>query len=96
MGAAFNFNLLEHDPGAYAHNRIYTKRLIYDSIDWVDDGIMNYSVGATLTTRLRRRISTGLLRGGDNLSSAEWHSRHRSGTTLTHTQVKEVIDRWNN
>ena len=50
MGAAFNFNLLEHDPGAYAHNRIYTKRLIYDSIDWVDDGIMNYSVGATLTT----------------------------------------------
>jgi hypothetical protein len=48
MGAAFNFNLLEHDPGAYAHNRMYVKRLIYDSIDWVDDGVMNYSVGATL------------------------------------------------
>jgi hypothetical protein len=50
MGASFNFNLLEHDPGAYVHNRMYVKRLIYDSIDWVDDGIMNYSVGATLTT----------------------------------------------
>jgi hypothetical protein len=48
MGAAFNFNLLEHDPGAYVHNRMYVKRLIYDSIDWVDDGVMNYSVGATL------------------------------------------------
>ena len=36
-------------PGAYVHNRMYTKRLIYDSIDWVDDNIMNYSVGATLT-----------------------------------------------
>ncbi len=48
MGAAFNFNLLEHDPGAFVHNRMYTKRLIYDSIDWVDDGVMNYSVGATL------------------------------------------------
>ncbi len=48
MGATFNFNLLEHDPGAYAHNRMYVKRLIYDSIDWVDDGVMNYSVGATL------------------------------------------------
>jgi hypothetical protein len=48
MGAAFNFNLLEHDPGSYVHNRMYIKRLIYDSIDWVDDGIMNYSVGATL------------------------------------------------
>jgi hypothetical protein len=50
MGAAFNFNLLEHDPGAYVHNRMYTKRLIYDSIDWVDDGVMNYSVGDTLNT----------------------------------------------
>lgn len=50
MGAAFNFNLLEHDPGAYVHNRMYTKRLIYDSIDWLDDNVMNYSVGATLDT----------------------------------------------
>jgi hypothetical protein len=49
MGAAFNFNLLEHDPGAYVHNRIYTKRLIYDSMDWLDDNNMNFSVGATLS-----------------------------------------------
>jgi hypothetical protein len=48
MGAAYNFNLLEHDPGAYVHNRMYTKRLIYDSIDWLDDDVMNYSVGVTL------------------------------------------------
>jgi hypothetical protein len=48
MGAAFNFNLLEHDPGAFVHNRMYAKRLIYDSLDWLDDGVMNYSVGATL------------------------------------------------
>jgi hypothetical protein len=48
MGAAFNFNLLEHDPGAYVHNRMYAKRLIYDSIDWLDDGMMNYSVGTIL------------------------------------------------
>ena len=50
MGAAFNFNLLEHDPGAFAHNRFYAKRLIYDSIDWLDDNNMNYSVGTTLQT----------------------------------------------
>jgi hypothetical protein len=49
MGAAFNFNLFEHDPGAYVHNRYYVKRLIYDSLDWLDDNLMNYSVGATLT-----------------------------------------------
>jgi hypothetical protein len=50
MGAAFNFNLLEHDPGSYAHNRYYVKRLIYDAIDWLDDNQPNYSVGTTLTT----------------------------------------------
>jgi len=48
MGAAFNLNLLEHDPGAYVHNRTYAKRLIYDAFDWIDDNQLNYSVGATL------------------------------------------------
>jgi hypothetical protein len=49
MGAAFNFNLLLHDPGAYAHNSRYVKRLIYDAIDWLDDNRMNYSTGETLS-----------------------------------------------
>jgi hypothetical protein len=48
MGAAFNYNLLIHEPGGVAHNRRYTRRLIYDSIDWLDDGNLNYSVSATL------------------------------------------------
>lgn len=48
MGAAFNYNLIIHDPGAYAHNRYYIKRLIYDSIDWLDDNNLNSSVSATL------------------------------------------------
>lgn len=50
MGAAFNYNLLKHDPGAYAHNRFYTKRLIYDAIDWLDNLTMDYSVGTTLNS----------------------------------------------
>ncbi|WP_052269371.1 multiheme c-type cytochrome [Geobacter anodireducens] len=48
MGTAFNYNLLAHDPGAVAHNRYYVRRLVYDSIDKLDDGILNYSVSATL------------------------------------------------
>lgn len=47
-GAAFNMNYLWHDFGAFAHNATYTKRLIYDSIDFLDDGQLNYSVGTTL------------------------------------------------
>jgi len=48
MGAAFNWNTLHHEPGAFAHNRYYTKRLIYDSIDWLDDNYLNGSVDTTL------------------------------------------------
>lgn len=48
MGAAFNYNVLEHDPGAFAHNRYYSKRLIYDAIDWLDGNTLNDSVSATL------------------------------------------------
>ena len=48
MGAAFNFNLIEHDPGAVAHNRYYVRRLIYDSLDYLDDSTANYSVFASL------------------------------------------------
>lgn len=48
MGAAFNFNLLKHEPGAYAHNMIYAKRLIYDSIDILDNGVFDNSVGTTI------------------------------------------------
>ncbi|NIR25903.1 MAG: hypothetical protein GWN77_02865, partial [Gammaproteobacteria bacterium] len=36
LGAAFNFSMLHHEPGAYAHNRFYTQRLVFDSIDWLD------------------------------------------------------------
>jgi hypothetical protein len=44
MGAAFNFYVLHYEPGAYAHNSNYTKRLIFDSIDWLD----NESLGASI------------------------------------------------
>ncbi len=48
MGAAFNLNLFRHDYGAFTHNRFYVKRLIYDSIDWIDDNVLNDSVEATI------------------------------------------------
>jgi hypothetical protein len=44
MGAVFNFNLLEHDPGAYAHNRLYVKLLIFDSIDWLDNNVLDGTI----------------------------------------------------
>ncbi len=48
MGTAFNFNLLRHDFGGFAHNDFYAKRLIYDSIDWINNGIMDGDVAAAI------------------------------------------------
>ena len=48
MGAAFNLNMVLHDPGAYAHNRFYVKRLVYDSIDWANNGILDNDVEAAI------------------------------------------------
>jgi hypothetical protein len=48
MGAAFNYNLLKREAGAWAHNPVYTKRLLWDSIDWIDDYNLNQSTGSTI------------------------------------------------
>ena len=48
MGAAFNFNTLFHDYGAFAHNSRYVKRLLYDSFDDIDGGGLDYSVRTIL------------------------------------------------
>ena len=40
--------MLHHEPGAYVHNLQYSKKLIYDSIDYLDDATFNSSVEATL------------------------------------------------
>ena len=47
MGACFNINLLTREPGAYVHARSYVRRLIYDSIDFLDDKTINMSTGLT-------------------------------------------------
>lgn len=47
MGAAFNYNLLYHDPGGYAHNRMYAKRLIFDAIDFIDNGVLDGTIAVT-------------------------------------------------
>ena len=50
MGAYTNYNVLKSDWGAYAHNDIYVKRLIYDSIDWLNDGVLNNDVEAAINS----------------------------------------------
>lgn len=44
LGAAFNLNLLKNEPGAFAHNRYYAKRLIFDSLDYLDNGTLDGTI----------------------------------------------------
>jgi hypothetical protein len=47
IGAAFNLRLLQ--PGAgYVHNSTYSKRILYDTIDYLDDGAQNGTAATTL------------------------------------------------
>lgn len=44
LGAAHNLALLDHEQGAYVHNDFYARRLIVDSIDWLDDGVLSGTI----------------------------------------------------
>jgi hypothetical protein len=48
MGACFNLNLLTRDPGAYVHGRSYTQRLIFDTIDWLNDRVINQNAAQSV------------------------------------------------
>ncbi|NVN98309.1 MAG: hypothetical protein HXX17_03225 [Geobacteraceae bacterium] len=41
MGACYNLKLLSADKGAFVHGRSYVQRLIFDSIDFLDNGRMD-------------------------------------------------------
>ncbi|TLM65283.1 MAG: hypothetical protein FDZ69_10570 [Deltaproteobacteria bacterium] len=58
MGAAYNYNLFHHDPGAYAHNRQYALDLIADSIDFIVDGVID-GQGGTFLTAATENIEDG-------------------------------------
>ena len=50
FGAAHNYNYLHHEPGAYAHNRIYAKRSIFDSIDWLQNSALTGTIDVSNAT----------------------------------------------
>lgn len=46
MGVAFNLSMLNNEPGAYVHNPLYAKRLVYDSIFFLSTRATNPILGA--------------------------------------------------
>lgn len=43
-GAFQNAKLNSDEPCAYVHNAIYTRRIVFDSIDWMDNGVLNGTI----------------------------------------------------
>jgi hypothetical protein len=76
IGAAFNIKLLYADPGAYVHGRTYTQRLLFDTVDWLDDGIMNQSSAATYVANAAAAnavaATKNYLRNNANPQVASW------------------------
>lgn len=66
MGACYNLNLVTKDPGAYAHARTFVRRLIYDSIDFLDNGKQDFSVGTTAIAYDKTIYSKGTAAYTDN------------------------------
>lgn len=48
-GAFQNSLLPSEDPGGFAHNRFYVKRLIFDSIDWLDNHVFDGTITINAT-----------------------------------------------
>jgi hypothetical protein len=49
-GAYQNSMYPANEKGAYVHNRIYIKRIIFDSIDWLDNGVFDGKITINATT----------------------------------------------
>jgi hypothetical protein len=47
MGACFNLNVLARDPAANVHARTYSQRLVFDTVDFLDNNLMDFT---SLTT----------------------------------------------
>jgi hypothetical protein len=43
MGACYNLNVMARDPGGYLHARTYSQRLVYDTVDYLDNNLMDFS-----------------------------------------------------
>lgn len=83
LGAAYNIQLLTKDPAAYAHARSYSRRLLYDTLDFLDDGVINLSVGTTaLAVSAQGTAQTNPVYGKFTKGTAGYNAANGSITTI--------------
>jgi len=67
MGAAYNYQMLLSEPGGYAHNPAYVRKLISDSIEATCNGTITGSLDSALANLVGRRAISQ--QAADRLSS---------------------------
>jgi hypothetical protein len=58
MGACYNLNVLIREPGAYLHARTYSQRLVFDTVDFLDNNLMDFS--SLITARAVTVVATAV------------------------------------
>jgi hypothetical protein len=76
----FNVALGYKENTAFLHARSYMRRIIYDTIDFLDDGVINMSVAATA---LNPAIGGTIKDAAGNLVFAKNATRAFTDSTLT-------------
>lgn len=70
--AWYNFKLFPNEEkGAFVHNRFYTKRLIFDSIDWLQDGALNGTIDPANISATTYATATAWLDGNTATAGIE-------------------------
>jgi hypothetical protein len=91
MGANFVYNMLFTDPGGYTHNPTYTKQLIYDSIDWLADGKMDFGSASSQVYNKVNSLSAALTYSKGSPAVLYGQNGVPNGLPFTKTQVLEFI-----
>ncbi len=69
-GAFQNGQFFANEPCAYVHNRFYIKRLIFDGIDWMDNGNLDGTITIDATTYPEAALWFGAPAGTTGLFTA--------------------------
>jgi len=72
MGVSFNYDFLKNDPAGYVHNDLYVKRLIHDSLDWIDDCSLNGTVERAITDAGTSALGTAILTSEEVTSALDY------------------------
>lgn len=91
MGAAFNLSLLNNEPGAYVHNPLYAKRLVYDSIAYLMLAESQTDVASAIGFLVGNTKLCYLLKSGKVAGSAICSDYNANSVAITPHQANAAI-----